>query len=432
MSLTAILGTVLTISQLPSIMNLFPPLQIKYQKWSLDKYPVNLPTIQEAVDMYYRGDISLGDYIQLARYNGFDNKYASLYLNKAETLTPAMDLITLYRRKEITLDELRIKAKEIHVEEDTLNKLLKVSEVYPNAPDLIRFAVREVYSPEISSKYGMFEDYPEKFTEEAAKLGLGREHASQYWAAHWELPSTTQAFEMFHRRVINEDELAVLLRAKDVMPYWRDKLTKISYNPITRVDVRRLYRTGVYTRNQVYESYLDVGYSPEHAEYLTEFTVLDAINEETTTTRSILDEAYMKDLISLQTYKEGLAELGYTDKPIAIYTSIVQYDKKMKDIETVVKELKARYRQGIISLDEISNKLLSYDLPASYIERTISDIKLSISEKVKTPTKDDFLSMYTKGTISKAYYTKRMLQLGYSEEDVSLYVASKEGIKDFI
>ncbi|GAH93918.1 unnamed protein product, partial [marine sediment metagenome] len=44
---------------------------------------------------------------------------------------------------------------------------------------------------------------------------------------HWSLPSPSQGFEMLHRGVIDEAELNMLLRALDIMPFWREKLTKV-------------------------------------------------------------------------------------------------------------------------------------------------------------------------------------------------------------
>ncbi|GAG78096.1 unnamed protein product, partial [marine sediment metagenome] len=86
-------------------------------------------------------------------------------------------------------------------------------------------------------------------------------------------PSPQQGFDMLHRGVISDDELNMLLRALDVMPFWRDKLTQIAFRPLTRVDVRRMYKQGVLTETEVYESYLIAGYNEQNAERMAEFTV---------------------------------------------------------------------------------------------------------------------------------------------------------------
>ncbi|GAH58877.1 unnamed protein product, partial [marine sediment metagenome] len=46
-------------------------------------------------------------------------------------------------------------------------------------------------------------------------------------------------------------ELDSLFMATDIMPWWREKLKAISYNPLTRVDVRRVFKMGIVSEEQV-------------------------------------------------------------------------------------------------------------------------------------------------------------------------------------
>ncbi|GAH07018.1 unnamed protein product, partial [marine sediment metagenome] len=55
---------------------------------------------------------------------------------------------------------------------------------------------------------------------------------------------------------------------------------------LTRVDIRRMYKIGVITRAEVYESYLQHGYTDENAKRMTEFTVQWAAPKEASITRS--------------------------------------------------------------------------------------------------------------------------------------------------
>ena len=134
-------------------------------------------------------------------------------------------------------------------------------------------AVREVFNPVIVEKFGQDEDFPEQFAEYAAQQGISRFWAEKYWEAHWVLPSVQMGYEMLHRRVIDMETLKQLLAAQDIMPGWRDALIDISYKPYTRVDIRRMHDVGVLNDDEVYESYLDLGYSPDKAKNMTEFTI---------------------------------------------------------------------------------------------------------------------------------------------------------------
>jgi len=147
--------------------------------------------------------------------------------------------------------------------------------------DLITMSVREVFSPDIAQKFGQFEDFPADFATYAKQQGVSDEWAKRYWAAHWVLPSITMAFDMLHRGVIDQATINQLLRAQDIMPFWRDKITAISYNPYTRVDVRRMHKAGVLSEDEVLTAYKDLGYDDVKALKMTDFTLLEYLPNET-------------------------------------------------------------------------------------------------------------------------------------------------------
>ncbi|GAH21078.1 unnamed protein product, partial [marine sediment metagenome] len=92
-------------------------------------------------------------------------------------------------------------------------------------------------------------------------------------------------------------ELSRLLKSLDIMPFWRDKLTEISYNPLTRVDVRRMYKLGVLDESEVKKSYLNIGYNENDAEKMTAFTKKYEGDTEKELTKSAIDKAFKNDII---------------------------------------------------------------------------------------------------------------------------------------
>jgi len=206
-------------------------------------------------------------------------------------------------------------------------------EEIPGSGDLVRMGVREVFTPEIAERFGQFEDFPPAFGEWMAKQGFTDFWAKAFWGAHWDLPSVTQGFQMRHRDVINDEDLQLLLRALDVMPFWREKLTDIAFRVVTRVDVRRMYAEGVFERDQVKRVYLDLGYKPEDAEALTEFVVrryprkgTDEPSDLRSLTISSVKQAYARRLITGDDALERLTELDYSADDAALVISIWEFD----------------------------------------------------------------------------------------------------------
>jgi hypothetical protein len=231
--------------------------------------PNAIPDIGTLVNMYNQGMLSDADYENLGKSQGFSPEWTHMFSESLKQYLTGYEYVTAYRRGVIDEQTLNERLQTLRVDAFERSILMKITEYFPTPADLVTFAVREVYSPDIVERFGQKQDLPDKFIEEAAKAGLNAEQATNYWAAHWDLPSISQGFEMFHRGVIEEKDLDTLLRALDVMPFWRESLKKIAYNPLTRVDVRRMYSVGVIDREGVKRSYLDIGYDEEKAELMT-------------------------------------------------------------------------------------------------------------------------------------------------------------------
>jgi hypothetical protein len=243
----------------------------------------------------------------------------------------------LFLRGIITDETHKGLLSELGYNDATIHLVSQLYEVLPNVSDLVRFAVREVYSPDITAKYGQFEDFPQRFAQEAAKQGLSNEQAKNYWAAHWELPSINMGYDMLHRGIISQDELATLLRTLDVMPFWRDKLIKLSYSPLTRVDIRRLYKEGILTETQVKQSYKEIGYDEQKANWLTQFTIKggvitseDGQDKIKDLSQTALIAAYKRGHLTRSQTKQDLINLGYDANEAEILLGIADYDEHQR------------------------------------------------------------------------------------------------------
>lgn len=190
----------------------------------------------------------------------------------------------------------------------------------PSVTDLVRFAVREVFTPSIRSQFGLDAEYPGgDFQDLMDRQGIG-EFGPEYWAAHWDLPSATMGFEMLHRGVIDMATLNTLLRTQDVMPFWRSKLVEIAYLPPGRIDLRRLYAAGIFDEARVFRGYKDLGYNVADAQALADFAVEWAAAEDESgadslreLTASNIRLAYRRGVLQRDDALDRLVEIGYTE-----------------------------------------------------------------------------------------------------------------------
>ncbi len=301
-----------------------------------EKAGVALLSNGELIESYKRGNLSIQTVIEQLSLGGYQEERIKVLLQLAQQLLGVGEISQLFLRGHISEVENDNRLQQLGFEVRDRELLKKLYEVMPTVQDLVLMAVREVFTPVIADKFGLFEDYPPAFAENAAKIGLSDEWAKNYWAAHWTLPSVLQGFTMMHRRVISQADLQMLLKAQDIMPFWRDKLVDISFNPLTRVDVRRMHDTGVLNRKQVYDAYLDVGFNPQNAERMTEFTIRYNADDAQGSggklkelTRSVIQSAYKKGVISTVDAMARLQELGYGIADSQLLLDLLDYEEQL-------------------------------------------------------------------------------------------------------
>lgn len=218
-------------------------------------------------------DISHETIIDNISRGGIHPNYAYDYLDAILTKPATEDIIAYELRRDPNLSNLGKELRKIGVHDNYNNLYKELAYQIPPVADIITMAVREAFTPDIAARFGQYQDLPSEYVKWVGKKGLSREWAERYWAAHWSLPSVQQGFEMLHRGVIGQSDMNMLMRALDIMPYWRDKLTEIAYRPLTRVDVRRMFALGVLEESGVNKAYKDIGYSEYNADLMTKFTV---------------------------------------------------------------------------------------------------------------------------------------------------------------
>jgi len=292
---------------------------------------------------------------------------------------------------------------------------------YPSPVDFIRFGVREVFNPTIVSKYRYDADYPDQIDIHAQKAGISPDVMRWYWRAHWELPSYYNIREARWRDYIDDNTLDEFLKTADYPEYWRDILKKIIYTPYTRVDVRRLYQTGVITRDEVYRNYLDIGYDPEHAEKLTQFTVLDA--DKTKEMLSTFVNAYKQDIITESELKEKLLELGYSEQEVDLRIQLLNNQsvvhQRRRDLTR--SQIEKLFKKGFITSEELEERLINL----GYSEDDVGLMKMLIiseTENYKVWV-SEIKKAYKLDLLDHDEAFSKLRDCGYTDEAITLSLA---------
>lgn len=376
----------------------FVPMEVAASKRANIALGLDPISIDLAAQGVYRGIASKADFINNAALGGVAVNRANLALEAGRPLPSPGSVQQAFLRKEITEAEHDHLLAGYGYTKENIELFKALYFLIPNPADLIRMGVREVFTPEIAEKFGQFQDIPPAFLSWGKKIGLSEQWATNYWAAHWELPSAEMGFDMLHRGIVSKEELTLLLRALDVMPFWREKIIQLSYNPLTRVDVRRMYQSGVIGEDQVHRAYLDLGYNEEKAGWLTEFTKRyytpedqSSADEFISLARSTYSQAYKNKLISQDEYREFLLNLKYHPDDVNLLITLddiqILGNDKLFDINDQRKSMRklilAAYNDGLIENDLALSMLmdLGYEQSEANLELGVVDYNVSLQTK---------------------------------------------------
>lgn len=394
---------------------------LNYQMNSFN--PNTLPTLGEMFAMLRWNIGEWSDYVKWMEMQGYSNEMAKLLWNASHTVMNPSDVIALKRRgliNEKTMSQMLERAGIPISQQDVW---VKSTLVYPNLQDVITMAVREVYNPAQRAQLKLDSDYPQDLDKWADILGFNKSFAKDMWAAHWKLPSPSMVFEMLHRGVITDiQEVRDYLKAADYSPAWRDKLIKISYHTLTRVDVRRMYRIGVMDEEQLLKAYKNIGYNDEDAQHMVDFTVKYENQENVGVSRALLVKNYKLDLMTKEELIEALMEIDLSANAANLVADTAEAEKLAVELEELVEELKTLYAMGSLTKDDIRARLDAADAPAHFTESVIAKLDLQESKRIKQPARTDLSRWLRRGIINDNTYLYRMQLLGYTREDSLLFL----------
>jgi len=414
------------------LMSVFEP---AFERWRQNAYlgdPTKLPDPITQLQLYARGKLTRDQLNEWFQRQGYRKEYADPLWEVMRPRPALGELGALTQRNVFTLDQFTAELQARGYTTPDSQALGQLLQVIPDIPDLIRMAVREAFSPDIVERFQLHAEFPSQVAEWAEKHGLTEEWSKRYWAAHWELPSISMGFEMFHRDIMSGEELDLLLKTLDISPFWRGKLRELSFNPLTRVDVRRMYSQDVLNK-----SYQDLGYSPENAQAMTQFTVALYQEELRDATRGDVIAGYREGALTRDEAATMLRDLRYPEWIAETYLSKADHDeeaKRRKEETAAQKEdtsterelskgdIIGGYEDGVLTRSEASGFLEALDYNAQVIEVMLARADYRIASRLIKETIATVHELYVSGQIDTPQVHERLnsLRLPSTQTEVLL------------
>jgi len=343
-----------------------------------DELSRNLPTTGESIAGLWRGVYNEQQFKDLLKRTGHDPKDIDLYMELVKNIPPLSDLI--------------------------------------------RMLVRDAFNDSASQQYGYDEDFPEDINQYFTKQGFDADWAKRYWRSHWDLPSPTQAYEMLHRGLISESDLATLLKISDYPPFWRDKLQKISFHTLTRVDVRRLMQAGLIDRAKALDTYKAMGYTPDDAELLTQFAEAGITQDEKDLTKTDVLDLYEEGLTDRGTTGGNLVKMGYDSQEAEAILQLTDVRIAKAARTDLINYTKERFLARIIEENTARSELAQIGLKVQSVDRYILNWQRATEIVNELPSQADVRRWYKSDYIDETKFRSYLALHRHTQENIDIYV----------
>ena len=328
----------------------------------------NIPGPGEVLRAAFIDPPAITRWRELTRRAGLQEADADLLLKSAYSPQDPGTVQALYfrRGKDEALAYKRL--RENGLTDERIAEVIESWPVIPGVGDLITMMVKEAFNDSASMKFGLDDEYPGEVALWAGKQGLDAEWVKRYWRSHWQHISPGQAFEMLHRGLLESSDVADLLKVLDYPTYWREKLIQLSYNPVTRVDIRRMYQDGMIEIADVEERYRKIGYDPQDAKLLADWTAAEYGKTETTATAAEVIAAYTKGFLQRAEAVRMLGVSGWPAEKITFQLQLADQKRSAAAQDDIVETLRAAYTSHVYEEATVRSRLLALDITGDMVD----------------------------------------------------------------
>lgn len=375
---------------------------------------------------------------------------------KQALLTP--DQITQLRRRNlITVKQYWDMMREAgYINDRYTGATWELSELPLGASDIVRCMVRDSFDAHAVAKYQYDKDFTEKFTGQARDWfywqGYSEEQARYIWRAHWEIPSNTALYEMYHRLrpdrkeaveygeqlaaaeaaggaapagdappVVTRSDIKEAMEINDMAPAWIDAMLAISMHPITNSDAARAYMIGYFDSAELIERFRDNGYTEDDATTLAEYWEFES-NKRIRSQSGVLTPRKVLSLYKDGAIDRAAARLYLQD----IFPNAQQLDKLLGQADDQQKAELVQTRSKLIKRSVITGEYTNKDAVTALIglginrntaQGTADTWELEGSHRSKEVLAAQLCKWRYMGLITSDQHQQRLMRLGYPLDD---------------
>lgn len=337
----------------------------------------------------------------------------------------------------------------------------------PPISDLIRFQVREAFSPAIANQIGLYDESPVQAADWMRKQGYGGDAGFDivsdgiarpanwtdlYWAAHWQPISPTQVYHMLHRlrpdrveryraqgfnvQAFGINDVRRWLRIADYPPQIRDYLAAIAYTPMRLVDIRAKLRLNPDRATQVWahDQLQDRGMHPDDAwDNVRAWVDGEAAKARAWAKRveqaapaklwAETERGYKLGTVTRDDARDIGRTVGLQAEAVNATLGTLDAARKNGIVRASVSTVRSKFLSGVLQRGEAKSQLTSSGIGAERANEYLDLWEIQRDGPRKALSVSESMDLMKRGLITPADAAQRLQNLGYRDVDGILLIA---------
>lgn len=407
---------------------------------AIDRYswadnPTKTFDINTLIRLFLLGDLKYPKYVEIGKQLGYSEEILGHLAYAARQYPDINSLMQFVWRGLLDTDKFRTILLNMGFQQDLGTGYLALLHTVPSPQDLTRIADKRVWSQNTAPKYGQYSEMPQEYVSQMAKWGYDEQYIKWIWAAHWQLPSPNEVFEMAHRGLLQPGDRETYLGLTDWLPYFRDKLFDITYNLLTRVDVRRLYKAGILSDSELHQEHLKMGYTEQDATRLDGYVRSTKLPEDNTDLTALenkitsaVESAYATGRIDRTTAHSMLTQLGNTEMFATISLELLDFELSINDVTPIKKNLqqntidliRTSYKKHSIPKSDAYNWFINFGYTVDEANQELNLLDLDNIIRLKTLALNTEMTLVENYTIDQVEFYNRLSPMGFTSGEIEL------------
>ncbi|GAH83660.1 unnamed protein product, partial [marine sediment metagenome] len=189
------------------------------------------------------------------------------------------------------------------------------------------------------------------------------------------------------------------------------------------VDIRRMYRQGVLTEKEVFESYKDHGYSDINATRMSEFTIRQTLATLSKFTSGDIVKAFTSRMIGRAEAISLLDGIGIRREDASYIVNTAEYKRLWAFTDQQIAGIRNLYKKRVYNENQTRDKLSRLNLPAEQITVLMQQwLYEKVEELDATWTTAQTLTFLKKELITEGRARKELDLNGYDSEHIDIYI----------